>query len=164
MNEIEIAIEKDISHQYSDAVYHYINSIRDENNLDAYINLAFLYWIFQDYGFFSNNKIPNELRDTGYEEFLNIIKLGLEKFPNDTELNFWEKYFQLILFGEDFSEQDCKNLLERYKSNSLVPYFYLYLFDKEKYKEKIIELIEEINNSSTAKNLYIKSVIGEDFL
>jgi len=27
MNEIEIAIEKDISHQYSDAVYHYINSI-----------------------------------------------------------------------------------------------------------------------------------------
>ena len=58
------------------------------------------------------------------------------------ELNFWNRYFQRISFGEEFSEEECKNMFKKYgDKDSLVPYFFLYLFEKEKYLEKRNELI-----------------------
>ena len=89
------------------------------------------------------------------------MELGLNNYPNSVELNFWKRYFSHISFGEEFSEQNCRSLVEKYGDNgSKVPYFFLYLFNKDRYKEEKKVLIDECNKQPTAKNLYIKSIIG----
>lgn len=161
MKIFKIAIDKDINKQYNDAVFYYRKSIQEnELNLEVYLNLAFLYWNFQDFGFFTYFNISEELRDIGYLQYPEIIEKGIELFPNKVELNFWKKYFQHIIYDEEFSEKDCQKLLEEYDDNeNIVPYFFLYLFNKEKYKERRNELLDQCNEHPTAKNIYIKSII-----
>lgn len=74
----------------------------------------------------------------GGKRYLEILELGLANYQNSVELNFWKMYFPHIVYSKEFSKEDCKQLIDKYGDDeSLVPYFYLYLFDKEKYtKEK----------------------------
>ncbi|MEZ4912395.1 MAG: hypothetical protein R2774_16215 [Saprospiraceae bacterium] len=162
MRKFDFALEKDINKQYNDAAIYYQQSIDDgEINLEAFLNLAFLYWTFQDYGFFSYFNISEELRRIGYQKYSEILEKGIKQFPNNLELHFWERYFQHIFFDDEFSESDCKILIEKYKTDqSITPYFFLYLFDKIKYKEKRNDLLAICDKTPTAKNLYIKSIIG----
>jgi len=163
---MDLALIEEINKDYIKAVKYYEEEIKNKKVLPAtYINLAFLYWSFAfDYfGFDIPNNIPDDYSIIGGNRYSIILELGLKQYPNNAELNFWKRYFQHIIFSEDFSNKDCKELLEKYKDGSLAPYFFLYLFDKEKYREKMIELMDEINNCPTAKNLYIKSIIGRDF-
>lgn len=155
------AIDKDINKQYNDAAVYYQKSIdANELNLDVYLNLAFLFWIFQDYGFSTYFNISDELGELGYKKYTEIVEKGIQHFPSNVELHFWKKYFQHIFFGEEFSENDCILLLEKYKDDkNIVPYFFLYLFDNEKYEEKRSLLLKECSKYPTAKNLYIKSII-----
>ncbi|MCE7057733.1 hypothetical protein LZF95_23825 [Algoriphagus sp. AGSA1] len=157
-----LALDKDINKQYNDAVFYYQKSIDEkELNIEAYLNLSFLYWNFQDFGFFTYYNISEELREIGCLKYTEIIEEGIQQYPNNLELNFWKRYFQHIIYGEEFSAQDCMKLIEEYgDTNSKVPYFFLYLFDKGRYKEEKVKLIEECNKEPTAKNLYIKSVLG----
>ncbi|MCK6611762.1 MAG: hypothetical protein L6Q78_12050 [Bacteroidia bacterium] len=162
MRKFDFALEKDINKQYNDAAIYYQQSI-DEGNikLDGYLNLAFLYWNFQDFGFSSYFNISDELVEIGCQKYPEILRKGIQQFPNSLELHFWERYFQHIFFGDEFSESDCKSLIEKYKSDqSITPYFFLSLFDKVKYKEKRSELLAICDKTPTAKNLYIKSIIG----
>jgi hypothetical protein len=161
MKKYVIAIEKDIDKQYNDAAVYYQESINEnELNVDVYLNLAFLYWNFQDYGFFTYYNISEELAEIGYKKYPEILKKGLEVFPNNLELHFWDKYFSHILYGEDFTKENCLTLINEYNENeSLVPYFFLFLFDKVKYKKERDELLEIANDTPTAKNLYVKSIL-----
>lgn len=53
------------------------------------------------------------------------------------ELNFWKRYFSHISFGEEFSDNECKQLIVKYQdAGNIIPYFYLYLFDKKSMKQK----------------------------
>ncbi|WP_367916667.1 hypothetical protein [Leadbetterella sp. DM7] len=161
MKKYTIAIDKDINMEYNAAAVYYQKSI-DENELylDTYLNLAFLYWNFQDFGFFTYFNISEELRNIGYDKYSEIVEKGIQKFPDNLELHFWKKYFQHIICGEELSVKDCQGLIEKYgDSESIVPYFFLYLFDKVKYKKQRDELIEMAGKIPTAKNLYIKSLI-----
>lgn len=163
MKKYTIAIDKDINKQYNDAAVYYQKSI-DENelNLEVYLNLGFLYWIFQDYGFSTYYNITEELGEIGYQKYPQIIEKGIQQFPNNVELHFWKRYFNHIFFAEEFSEEDCKQLIEKYDDKeNIIPYFFLYLFDKEKYIEKRNELLDKCNEHPTAKNIYIKSIIDK---
>lgn len=161
-----IGLIKEINKEYIEAVRCYESEIKNNNASvlpDDYINLAFLYWSFA-FELFEFN-IPNSIKDDysiiGGNSFQNILYLGLSKYPNNTELHFWREYFQHIIYGKGFSENDCKKLIEKYGDNeSNVPYFFLYLFNKEKYEEKRNELIDVCNKQPTAKNIYIKSIIA----
>jgi hypothetical protein len=163
---MESGIIKEINKEYIEAVKYYEDDIvNNESSIlpDSYINLAFLYWSFA-FELFEFN-IPNEVAFDygiiGGSRYQKILDLGLNMYPNNLELNFWKRYFQHIIYSEEFSEQDCKNLFEKYGDNeSIVPYFFLYLFDKEKYMEKRNQLIDKCNEYPTAKYIYIKSIIG----
>ncbi|MPT35429.1 MAG: hypothetical protein E2604_10155, partial [Flavobacterium sp.] len=64
MRKFTIALDKDINKQYNDAAIYYQKSIDEgEINLETFLNLSFLYWNFQDFGFFSYYKISEELRN-----------------------------------------------------------------------------------------------------
>lgn len=158
------AIYKDINHDYLEAVKSYENEINSETGgaLDDYTNLSFLYWsfAFQQFEFNIPNNIPGEWSIIGAERYQVVLQLGFERYHDSIELHFWKRYYQHIIYGEDFSSDDCKRLLETHnQGDSKVPYFFLYLFDEDRYINEINALLVECENIPTAKNLYIKSMI-----
>lgn len=159
------AVIKDINRNYIEAVKCYEEEIANNEmtvSPDSYINLAFLYWsfAFELFEFNIPNHIAEDYSIIGGNRYQTILDLGLIKYPNNVELSFWKKYFQHIIYDEIFSEKDCQKLLEEHGGiESIVPYFFLYLFDKEKYKERRNELLNKCNEQLTAKNIYIKSII-----
>jgi hypothetical protein len=156
------AISKEINKEYIEAVELYENDIKNSGCLESYINLAFVYWsfAFEMFEFSMPNNISENWSVIGGNRYPKILELGLNNYPNSIELNFWEKYFSHISFGEEFSESDCKQLIEMYKDNeSSVPFFYLYLFDKKNYEARKNKLLDECNKLPTVKNIYIRSIL-----
>jgi hypothetical protein len=157
------AIIKEINKEYIEAVECYEKDLKKFPSIESYINLAFLYWsfAFELFEFNQPNNISENWSIVGGNKYLKTLELGLNNYPNSLELNFWKRYFSHVSFGNDFSESDCKNLIEKYElDKSIVPYFYLFLFDKDKYGEKRNELLASCDEVPIAKNLYIKSIIG----
>jgi hypothetical protein len=162
---MERAVINEINKKYIEAVECYEDEIKDHNSNilpDSFINLAFLYWCFafELFEFVIPNSISEYWSNKGGNRFLEILGLGLEKFPNNIELHFWKKYFLHISYGKEFTEKECLNLIEKYgDKESKIPYFFLYFFDKIKYEKQRDELIEIAEEIPTAKNLYIKSLL-----
>lgn len=154
------AIIKEINKEYIKAVELYEENIKNSAFVENYINLAFLYWCFAFEQFNFPNKISEKWSIIGGNRYAKILELGLEKYPTNIELNFWKKYFSHIIYGLEFSENDCQQLVEEYEDNeSLVPYFFLYLYNRQKYELKKTKLLEECIKQPTAKNIYIRSIL-----
>lgn len=156
------AINKDINKEYLEAVKCYENEILNSYflaSLESYINLAFLYWSFA-FLFRVPEDTPEDYSIIGGNRYSKILELGLNNYPNSVELHFWKRYFSHIIYSEEFSVEDCKELIDKYRNNeSLVPYFFLYLFDKKKYEVEKNKLLDECRKQPTAKNIYIKSIL-----
>lgn len=156
---------KEINKDYLEAVKSYEDEINNRSisaSLESYINLAFLYWCFafELFEFNIPNNISEDWSSIGGERYPKVLELGLNIYPDSIELNFWKKYFSHIIYGEEFLEGDCKNLIDKYgDSENVVPYFYLYLFDKKKYEVEKNKLLDECSKQHTAKNIYIRSIL-----
>ena len=159
---MEIDIIYDINKEYIKAVNAYETLIRNNDTIpDYYINLSYLYWsfAFELYEFTIPNNIPKNLVKKGGNEFIKILNLGIEKYPNDIELHFWKRYFLYISYAKDFTEKQCLNLFNLYGSKNLIPYFFLYQCNNIKYEKQKNELLNTIQGKEIAKNLYIKSLL-----
>lgn len=161
MSEINSALKAEYNGEFLKAVKHY-ESVLHTNSIppiEAYINLAFIYWEFAAEGtFLKTNGIPFKWREIGGEKYPEIIELGLQRYPRSVELNFWRKYFPHRHYYDEFTQKECEHIVEQYGDDeSLVPYFFLYLFDKNKYKDKRSELLRQCAEAPTAKNRYILS-------
>lgn len=158
------AIIKDVEKNYVEAIKSYENEITNGHpNIDHFTNLSFLYWSFaaEQIEFNDLNNITDELSLIGGEKFIPTIERGLKNYPDSLELNFWRRYLPYRLYMCEFSENDCKYLLEEYKEDSsLVPYFFLSLFDKESYLKQTTELKIVCDLQPTAKNNYINSFLS----
>lgn len=154
------AVTKDIEKDYLSAVQLYEKSVKEEGMpLDAVINLAFLYWQFSDYAFNTNNKIPKEYVQIGADLYSEVLDKGLVKYPDVAELHFWKKYILHRMIFDDLTEKEVKEIIDNYNNTSLVPYFFLYLTDEEKYNKERGQLLEYCNKRRTAKNLYIIALL-----
>lgn len=157
---MKFALKKELNKEYIKAVKLYEKILEHNSNapVDTYINLAFLYWEFADQQveFNDPNNIPDKWSKIGGERYSEIINQALNEYPGSVELHFWKKYFPHRLFFDDFTQEECEQIIKEYGDNeSLVPYFFLYLFDEEKYKKKRDDLRKECKKLPTAKNLYI---------
>ena len=163
MNELELAISSELTRKYLEAVKLYESELINSKKapIETYINLAFLYWEFAaEFTFRDANNIPEEWSHIGGEKYPHIVELGLQKYPNSVELHFWEKYFPHRHYFNEFTEEECLKILQDYgDSESLVPYFFLYLFEEEKHIEKRNQLLMLCKELPTAKNTYIRSII-----
>lgn len=156
----QLALKKDIQGEYFEATNLYEKSIeKNEDSLDAIINLAFIYWESNSQFTFTNGaKITSDFLNIDIYRYLEILDLGLQKFENNREILFWKKYFRFAGLGEEFSEKECEVFLE-IPGDSEIPYFFLYLFDKIKYYDKRNEILNICIKIPTAKNNWIKSII-----
>ncbi len=165
MNTIENALELEYYRDYAGAVSVYKKIIGNTHPpVDAFINLAFLYWsIVNDRLFDTLTKkeygVSAELILASDKMYEFIINLGLQEYPKNIELAFWKLYFSEISYGKDVTEDDYKSLLTHYHNDSLIPYLVLAAYDKTKYRNELSILREKCSNHPTAKNLYIKAVI-----
>jgi hypothetical protein len=161
MLEMKIALKEELNKRYLEAVKHYESELNNNSTppIEAYVNLAFLYWEFAAESTFNDaNNIPKEWSEIGGEKYPDIIELGLQKHPRSVELNFWKRYFPHRHYFEEFTQKECEQIIVEYgDKESLVPYFFLYLFDEDKYREKRNELLRQCAKSPTAKNRYIMS-------
>ncbi|GAA4917698.1 hypothetical protein [Mucilaginibacter defluvii] len=158
------AVSKDINKEYIAAVTAYEKCISADvlTPLDCYINLAFLYWAFacEHIEFNIPNSIPDEWGTVGSKRCFEIIAKGISLYPDSVEVHFWRRYFKHRLYHDDFTEQECKNIIENYSDKSVVPFFFLRLFDRANYKTEILILLQQALGNPTAKNLYIKSFLN----
>jgi len=157
------AIKNDIEKKYIEAVELYEEEIVIETSPDVncFINLAFLYWSFaaEQIEFNDPNEIGEEWSAIGGAKFLSTLDKGLAHHPDHLELIFWRRYFLYRLYMVSFSEHDCLELLKYGKDFSLVPYFFLYLFDKKSHIHQMSKLRKTCIDLPTAKNIYIGSFI-----
>lgn len=162
MNLLEEAYSLDKGKEYLKAIEIYEEIIADSNApADAFINLSFLYWLFAaEFAFRDAYNIPEKWNEIGGNRYTLVLKKGLLNFPLNLELHFWSQYFPHRLYDEPFPPSECLGLIDKYgDKESLVPYFFLYLFDSDKYEDKRNALLIECDNCPTAKNEYIKSII-----
>ncbi len=161
MSKYSVALKNDLADNIREAIKYYEESITfGENIADAYKNLAFIYWILiNDYGFVTEHKFnPQEdLFDKAFTGWKYILEIGKEKFPNDIEFDFWLKYMSHIMNGEQFTPDECADLLRKDNTN-LIPYFFLQQYIRQ-FEDKIISLKKVLLNSPTQKNKYILSII-----
>lgn len=161
--EMEEILKKEIDKKYIEAVNSYEFEIQNSESpsADYYINLAFIYWslAFEYFEFVLPNKISEDWCMIGGDRFMKIIDMGLDKYPNNIELYFWKRYFTHISYGEDFSYEECLELLEKDKKNGDILYFYLYMYYKEKYEREKNQLLIKIKKKLILKHLYIISLL-----
>lgn len=158
-----MAIENDCAGIYREAIRHYEAEIAENPvpSLEAYLNLSFIYWsLAAEPPFAFAAGISKEYSLHAGNRYREILEQGLQAYPRSLELHFWHRYFDHVLFGDSFRKEDCEALLLQFDSDvSMVPYFYLWLFDKSSYGDERNVLINIACDLSTAKNKYILAIL-----
>ena len=157
-----VGLQHDIDGDYELAIDFYekaiiYDTVKDE---ELYANLSVIYWLLvTDNNFPPIGSIKDQFRTNGLKRYKDIVEDGIVAFPKSTELLFWNKYFPYRMYFSSFSFQECQALYEDPSLvPSLVPSFYLNLYDEAQYREATMRLVEECLKRPTAKNNYIISV------
>ena len=157
------ALAADLEGDFHEATRNYELEIeRDGSCEDAFVNLSFIYWYL---AFSPPPTLRAGVSDTwstrAGDRYADVIEQGMKKYPESLELAFWKRYFSYRSAGDPFSESDCCDLIAKYpKSETFVPYFFLYLFDRSNYEKQASILRQECEQLPTTKNKYIKSILS----
>ena len=154
------AVQRDIEGDYVRAADHYEQVIQAGGaSLEAYLNLAVLYWQCTDYGFNASHKLDIEFIHKSGERYQLLLQEAGQRFSNRPEIKFWVLYCDYITLGNPPFVEECKLLVDA-SNQTLVPYFYLYSASQgSEYEAKAHILLEECLKHPTVKNKYIASVI-----
>ncbi|HEY3285078.1 MAG TPA: hypothetical protein VGN26_22625 [Armatimonadota bacterium] len=150
------ALETDIAGNLPDAAHLYEQALHDEDApLDAYLNLAALYWACIDPGCSRGRSLFTKAA----ERYDAVLCEAETKYGYVPEIGFWRLYFAFTILGEPPFEEECKVLVTE-PGRTLVPYFYIYGTSHGKqYVQQAIRLLADCKASPTTKNRYIISVI-----
>ena len=152
----------DIEGDYELAIKFYEKSIIEAKvtSVDLIANLSCIYWLLvTDNNFPPVGSISDNLRTVGLTRYKELIDIGVSLFPKSTELHFWSKYYPYRMYYSSFTFMECQTLYnDPNLDSSLVPSFYLHLYDEAKYKRDVTRLVDECFKKPTAKNNYIISV------
>ena len=158
MTSFQYAISKDIQRDVIAAANLYESCISIGGPLDAFINLAFLYWQSTEYGFNAAYNLPIAFIHKSGERYSRILDLGMTAFPSSKELVFWDRYFAFVSLGDDFSPEECEGYVEA--PDHLIPYFFLRSLPiGTRYHEPADRLLQQCRLLPTLKNSYIVSVL-----
>ncbi|MCH1429133.1 MAG: hypothetical protein L7U87_00070 [Chlamydiales bacterium] len=137
----------------------YLNALESKEPYfsDDYINALVLFFFIEDYGVISSLEIPEDMSKNNVDIIIKLLQEAKEKFPDNNEIIFWEKYIKFIIMGDSFPLKEAQELSEF----SLVPTFYLYSASEDKsiYLEKAKELQSFVSSRVSTKERYIYSVL-----
>lgn len=126
--------------------------------LDAYLNLAFLYWQSTEFGFMAALGLDDEFVARSEMRYKEILDECDRVFPGETETIFWRRYFPYASLAEPDFDQEVMEFV--HQDGSLVPYFYLYVASNgSRFVAEAEELLQVCRTQRTLKNRYIISMI-----
>ena len=164
MSDFLTALAYDAAGEYEQAVVVYERAIlQPQAPVEAFANLSFIYWESGTQLPMANGEaMPLALSKMPWQRCSQVVKAGLQHYPKDLELSFWAKYYPYRGIFEDFSADDCRQLLVDCVNHNqtLMPYFFLSLFDEELYRAEIAHILTDCQNRPTAKNRWVASVLG----
>ena len=127
--------------------------------LEAFINLAVLYWEFTRYGTSEEYGLDESFTERAVKRCLEVIDQADKHYPNNPDVTFWYLYIRYIDFTDEHFRSKCKELVKD-PACSLDPYFYLFSGpDGDNYCKEVLALIGKCKWEKTFKNQYILSVI-----
>lgn len=126
--------------------------------LDAYFNLAFLYWQSTELGFMAALGLDDDFVARAEIRYKEILDECDRAFPGETETIFWRRYFPYASLAEPDFDLELMELV--HQDGSLVPYFYLYAASNgSRFVAEAEELLRVCRPQRTLKNRYIISMI-----
>lgn len=111
----------------------YLEAIsEDEAEMGDYLNASFIAFIFQDFGVSNAKNIPDNLIDQSWTEMYTLLDVCESKFGQQKEIDFWRRYYKLILEGQEINDELC---------------------------QKYLSSLTKITNPKTEKDRYINSIL-----
>lgn len=159
MNKYDEAVVLDISQKIEQAADAYEEVIElPDAPLDAYINLACLYWHSTDPG----QRFTHDFFHVAGTRMWDVLDETESKYSGYPEIKFWRLYFQFTTLGEQPFVEQCLEFVKQ-PNCTLVPYFHLFDQTNDKvYFPKVKLLYQEALGHRTTKNRYITSILRND--
>lgn len=158
MNTTDIARQFDACEQPVEAANAYERAIDSgEQSIEAFIDLAVLYWVCTDGGYLAHHHLSQEFVDRADRRAREVLDEAARRFGPNAEIAFWQYYFDHISYGKPSDASFCEALLE--SGESLVPSFHLYcLTGKATHRQRCEALRSAAKNRRTERERYLWSV------
>ncbi len=126
--------------------------------VEAFVNLAVLYWQSTDPGLAGAKKLSPDFFATAGRRFPELLAEAQRRFPTSTEPRFWSRYIAWADLGESFGSEECRELLYEDPS-SLVPAMQIFAGSQGKEAEpEARELLHRAEAEGTTRARYVASV------
>jgi hypothetical protein len=158
MTKLEKAILQDSKITPEPAALAYEEAIQDGAGIDAFLNLAVLYFVCNDGGYAAHHYLSVEFLEVAWKRGFEVLHEAESRFGKQGEIEFWRIYFNFILLGGALEVEQCQLIAER--DSILVPYFHLFSQQKgDRFLSQALDLLNMVRVGQTEKQRYIKSVI-----
>jgi hypothetical protein len=129
-----------------------------EGDRMAYVDLAVLYFTLLDPGESAALSLNQHFLDFAWTRANDLLKGAKERFGNDSEIAFWERYFATVVLGGDPFVDECRALAV--SRESLVPFFYLWLSsNRHEFVDEVYKLYQQVASGNTVRERYIRSIV-----
>lgn len=131
-------------------------------SLEAYLNLAVLYFECLDFGYVSYHRLGDDFVARAARRMTEVLDEAQTRFGQNSEIEFWRRYFRYVHAGAEPFVDACRTIAA--SGTSLVPYFYLFAAtDGQLYRQEAGRLFESVALGKTARERHIKSVLNKFF-
>lgn len=131
-----------------------------ESSLDAFVNLALLYWQSTDPGMAASKRLSAAFMDTASRRMTELLEEAERRYPSSTAVRFWKRYIAWTDLGGPAPEKSfCRELL-REDPTVLAPA--MYLFSASNGSEagvEAAELLQQARAAGTTGARYVSSFL-----
>jgi hypothetical protein len=132
---------------------------REGRSLEIFLNLAVLYWQVSDFGFWAEKGLPEKFVKHAGVRLYDLLDAEFNAYRKCEEARFWKKYILWADLGEEFSAEECEDML-RNDQCAVSPVMFLFAESKGKhYREQAMELLAQCQVECTTRARYVQSVI-----
>ena len=78
-----------------------------EDALQAFLNLSILFWQSTDYGFSTAKGLTPGFVTRAGQRFPELLRDAGRKYPQSTEVRFWQKYIPWADLGQEFPQRSA---------------------------------------------------------
>lgn len=164
MNNFDRAIEAEKQDQLVRAaeLYEEIISRQNTPQLDAFINLIFLYFEAQDHATQVEQNLSIDYVSRAYNRIKSLFEQAKRLYPESVELDFWKNYiFFVYPYGPAYDQIDPKFFQQK---KEVIPYFLAYKPLTGEHSEQAKKIWELVKHGKTFKERYIRHCIEDGIL
>lgn len=89
--------------------------MKPDADLETYINLAVLYFVYTDFGYIAHHDLSKEFVETAWNRVNELLSEAEAHFGRHPEIEFWMRYFRFVVLGEEPFDKECVRCQFRFK-------------------------------------------------